>query len=68
MKLSRNGRISLATGIWLVVAVFLLYRGLVPHFANTNPTWLAIVAMVVGAGIGFGKGKFVLRKSAIKIC
>ncbi|MEE9391608.1 MAG: hypothetical protein V3W41_03795 [Planctomycetota bacterium] len=64
MKLSRNGRISLAIFIWLAVAVFLLYRGLIPHFANTEPTWIAILAIVLGAGMGFAKGKFVLRKSA----
>lgn len=66
VKLSRNGRIRLATLVWFAVALMLLYRGLVPHFGNTDPVWVAVVAILIGAGIGFAKGKFVLRKSAAR--
>ncbi|MEZ6195554.1 MAG: hypothetical protein R3F20_07480 [Planctomycetota bacterium] len=64
MKLSRNGRIAVARGLWLAVGVMLAWRGLVPHLGNIDAVWLKIVAVVVGLAVGVAKGKFVLAKSA----
>jgi uncharacterized membrane protein YwzB len=66
MKLSRNGRVSLARLLWIGVAIMLAYRGLVPHFSNIEATWAKVLAVVLALVIGFGKGKFVLRKSALR--
>lgn len=66
MKLSRNGRVTVARLLWVGAAVMLVWRGLVPHFANIDATWVKVVAVVAALAIGFGKGKFVLAKSALR--
>ena len=66
MKLSRNGRVTVARLLWIGVAIMLTWRGLVPHFANIDSTWAKALAIIAGLVIGFGKGKFVLQKSALR--
>ena len=64
MKLSRSGRVGVATGLWLAVGVMLIVRGLFPHFANIDSMGVKVAAVLLGIAVGGAKGWFVLAKSA----
>lgn len=65
MKLSRNGRVAVARTVWIAVAILLLWRAL-PFLQAMSTLWGAAIALVCGIAIGWAKGRFVLRKSAVR--
>ncbi|MCA9320784.1 MAG: hypothetical protein KDB53_08620 [Planctomycetes bacterium] len=65
MKLSRSGRATLASVVWLLVSAMLIYRGL-KYFPAIQETWVKVLTISLAVVIGVAKGLFVLSKSAAR--
>ena len=70
MSLSKNSLISIAGGLWGIIGVFLIYRGIGMYqiaVDEQSSTQMAVLySVTIGIVIGFFKGLFVLSKSAQK--
>ncbi len=64
MKLTRTGRVRVATAVWLAVGVMLIVRGFFPYFFNIESTGVRALTLVLALVIGVAKGIFVIAKSA----
>jgi uncharacterized membrane protein len=68
--LSKNNLISIAGGLWGIIGIFLIYRGIGMYqiaVDEQNSTQMAVLYSVsIGIVVGFFKGLFVLSKSARK--
>jgi hypothetical protein len=68
--LTKNKLIYIASGLWGLIGVFLIYRGMGMYqlaVAGQNATQVGIVfSVTIGIIVGFFKGLFVLSKSARK--
>mgnify|MGYP001373881187 CR=1 FL=1 len=66
--MSKNNLIYIAGSIWVIVGVFLIYRGLHLYQLAANEQHstqtAVIISVVVGLIIGAIKGRFVLSKTA----
>jgi len=70
--LDKQRLLQVAGLIWIIVGLFLIYRGsglynLAVIEQNTSKEAL-IISVILGVVIGILKGKFVLRKTALRNC
>lgn len=63
MKISRQGRVLLATILWIAVGLMLIWRGY-PFLGMIGSTGGKAAAIALGLLVGGAKGVFVLSKSA----
>ena len=66
MKLTRHGRVRLATALWIAVSVMLIWRGTDPFLGRMETTGGKVMTLLLAAVIGAAKGHFVIRKSAAR--
>lgn len=68
--MSKNNLISIAGGLWVMIGIFLIYRGINMYqlaVDEQNSTQMGIFfSVTIGTVVGFFKGLFVLSKSARK--
>lgn len=65
MKISRRGRVRVATVLWLAVGTMLIARGW-PFFAAIASTQGKVITLAIALAVGIGKGLFVLSRSAAR--